>query len=363
MPWTEAELKNHLKEAVPARLYLLYGKEPYLTTHYTDQIVRLAMGKDAESDPLGQFNLQRFDGQDSSFDAIEEAAQALPLMAERKCVVVRDFDVTGGSVPFDRVMELAGDPPEDTVLIFWMDTVVPDGKKNAKWRQFLAAVEKNGVCAELKAKTPAETVKLLCSGASRRGCSLRPENARLLLEQCGEGLYRLLGELDKLCALALESGADEKKEITREMIETAATKNLEASVFDLSKALLQGQYDRAYRLLDHLFFQRQEPVAVLGVLISAYADLYRVKTAAAAGEPAESLTADFAYRGREFRLRNAAREASKISIPALRDCLETLADADMRLKSSRADKRTVLEQTVARLILTVKLDRQGERRS
>lgn len=114
MPWTEAELKNHLKEAVPARLYLLYGKEPYLTTHYTDQIVRLAMGKDAESDPLGQFNLQRFDGQDSSFDAIEEAAQALPLMAERKCVVVRDFDVTGGSVPFDRVMELAGDPPSGT---------------------------------------------------------------------------------------------------------------------------------------------------------------------------------------------------------------------------------------------------------
>lgn len=109
---------------------------------------------------------------------------------------------------------------------------------------FLAAVEKNGVCAELKAKTPAETVKLLCSGASRRGCSLRPENARLLLEQCGEGLYQLLGELDKLCALALESGEGEVKEITREMIETAATKNLEASVFDLSKALLQGQYDR-----------------------------------------------------------------------------------------------------------------------
>lgn len=361
MPFTETDLKKHLGESSPARLYLLYGQEPYLTAHYTDQVVRLAMGKDAENDPLGQFNLQRFDGQDSSWDAIEEAAQALPLMAERKCVVVRDFDVTASAVPFDRVLELAGDPPEDTVLIFWMDTVIPDGKKNTKWRQFMAAIEKNGVCAELKLKTPAETVKLLCSGASRRGCLLRPENARLLLEQCGDGLYRLLGELDKLCALALETGEGEK-EITRTMIETAATKNLEASVFDLSKSLLQGRYDTAYRILDRLFFQREEPVAVLGVLISAYADLYRVKVAETAGEPAASLTSAFAYKGREFRLRNASRDAAKLSLPALRECLEVLAEADMRLKSSRMDKRTVLEQAVAALILTGKRDRQGERR-
>lgn len=362
MPFTETELKRHLKEAPPARLYLLYGREPYLTSHYADQVVRLAMGKDAGEDPLGQFNLQRFDGQDSSWDAIEEAGEALPLMAERKCVVVRDFDVTAASVPFDRVLELAGDPPEDTVLIFWMDTVSPDGKKNAKWRKFLAAVEKNGVCAELKPKTPAETAKLLCSGAARRGCHLRPENARLLFEQCGDGLYRLLGELDKLCALALETGGDDK-EITRDMIETAATKNLEASVFDLSKSLLSGRYDTAYRILDRLFFQREEPVAVLGVLISAYADLYRVKVADAAGEPAESLAADFAYKGREFRLRNAARDAARLSLPALRECLDVLAEADMRLKSSRMDKRTVLEQAVAALILTGKRDRQGERRT
>ncbi len=360
MPWTETELKKHFKESPPARLYLLFGTEPYLTAHYARQAMRSAMGKDAEQDPLGAFNLQRFDGQDSSWDAIEEAAQSLPLMAERKCVVVRDFDVTAASAPFDRVLELVGDPPEETVLIFWMDTVVPDGKKNAKWRKFISAVEKNGICAELKSKTPAETVKLLCSGAARRGCVLRPENARLLIEQCGEGLYRLLGELDKLCAIALE-WEGKANEITRDMIEAAATKNLEASVFDLSKALLQGRYDGAYRILDRLFFQREEPVAILGVLISAYADLYRVKVADAAGEPAESLAADFAYKGKEFRLRHAARDAAKLSLPALRECLEVLAEADTRLKSSRMDKRTVLEQAVASLILTGKRDRQGER--
>ena len=63
------------------------------------------------------------------------------------------------------------------------------------------------------------------------------------------------------------------------------------------------------------------------------------------------------------RLRNAARDAARLSLPALRECLDVLAEADMRLKSSRMDKRTVLEQAVAALILTGKRDRQGERRT
>ena len=45
MPFTETELKRHLKEALPRGSYLLYGREPYLTSHYADQVVRLAMGR------------------------------------------------------------------------------------------------------------------------------------------------------------------------------------------------------------------------------------------------------------------------------------------------------------------------------
>ncbi|HCA30289.1 MAG TPA: DNA polymerase III subunit delta, partial [Ruminococcaceae bacterium] len=71
---------------------------------------------------------------------------------------------------------------------------------------------------------------------------------------------------------------------------------------------------------------------------------------------AETLADDFPYRGREFRLRNAARDCERIPLPVLRKSLEVLADADRTLKSSRADKRTVLEQTAAKLII---LSRKG----
>lgn len=341
MPLTETELKKQLGNGL-ARLYFLYGEESYLTAHYAALIAEKAVG----GDDMGGFNLQKFDGQAVSFDAIEEAAEALPLMAERKCVAVCDYDVAANGATQERLLALAADPPEDCVLIFWQDAVQPDLKKNAKWKAFAAAAEKSGVCVCFPRKTTGDIVKLLCSGAARRGNRLQPETARLLVEQCGDDLRLLLGELDKLCALAGESG-----EITREQVETAATKNLEASVFDLSKAILQGNYARAYTILHTLLSQKEEPVSILAVLSNAYADLYRAKAAANAGVQAESLAADFGCRGREFRLRNAARDCARLSLAALRESLEVLAQADGLLKSSRTDKRVVLEQTVARLIM------------
>lgn len=340
MPITEAELKKRLKEGL-APLYFLYGEECYLTAHYAAQIAEKAVGKD----DMGGFNLQKLDGQSVSFDQIEEAVEALPLMAERKCVVIRDFDVAAAGAAQERLLNLAGDPPESCVTVFWQDAVQPDLKKNAKWKAFAAAVEKTGLCVQFPRKTTGDIVKLLVSGAARRGSALTPDNAKLLVERCGDDLNLLLNEIDKLSALA--GGG----EITREHIETAATKNLEASVFDLSKALLQNNYERSYTILNTLFYQKEEPVAILAVLSGAYADLYRAKAAAQAGVPAESLAADFGYRGREWRLRNAARDSARLSLPMLRQSLEILAQADGQLKSARTDKRVVLEQTAARLIV------------
>lgn len=347
MPITEAELKKQLKEGL-APLYFLYGEETYLMAYYAQRIAELAVGKDE----LEGFNLQKFDGQSASFDAIEEAAEALPLMAERKCVVVRDWDAAAAAT-HERLLGLVSNPPEGCVLVFWQDAVQPELKKNAKWKAFAAAVEKNGVCAGFPRKSAGDIARLLCSGAGRRGCSLSADNARLLVERCGDDLNLLNNELDKLAALA-DGG-----EITRGHIEQAATRNLEASVFDLSKALLQNSYERAYTILNTLLTQREEPVSILAVLSSAYADLYRAKVAAQAGRQATELAADFGYKGREWRLRNAARDSVPLSLSMLRQSLELLAQADSRLKSSRTDKRVVLEQTAAQLIVLAKSSRQG----
>lgn len=336
---TETELKRQLKEELKP-VYVFYGEERYLSGVYADKVAEKAVG----DDDLAAFNLHKFDGRDADWNAIEEAAEALPLMAERSCVLVRDFDAAK-SPDGDRVLSWLQQPSPTCVIIFYMDTVTVDAKKSAKWKHFLAAAQKSGCVVEFPRKSASDIAKLLCSGASRRGCTLKTDTARKWVEQSGNDLTLLLNELDKLCALA-DGG-----EITADMIEAASVRQLEAKVYDLSKAIIGQRYDQAYDILGRLFAMREDPIAILAVLAGDYANLYRAKAAAAAGVPVESLAGDFGCRGREFRLRNAARDCRNLSRDTLRQSLEVLADTDTRMKSTRADNRILLEEAAARLIL------------
>lgn len=330
---TEAQLKEAIQKG-EANLYVLYGAETYLTEQYARRIAAQTVEEGFDA-----FNLQRFDGQEVTLLQLEEAVEALPLMSDRKCVLVRDFDVSAER----DVTELIARVPDSCVLVFWYITNQPDGRKSA-WKEFLKQAEQSGVVVNFARKDPSDTAKMLVGGAKRRGCRLDMAEARYLVEQVGNDLHLLLCELEKLCALA-EGG-----EITRRLIDVACPKNLETRVYDLSKAILRRRPDEAYDLLLQLKVRREEPVPVLAVLSNAFADLYRAKVAAAAGEAPTALAEDFkSYAKKEFRLRNAGRDAARIGVPALRDCLEILAATDTALKSGSGDSWVLLEQTVARL--------------
>ena len=338
MSWSESDLKQNLKEQL-CRVYLLYGEETYLTAQYTARIAGLAVSED-----LGGFNLQSFDGDTARVEQIEEAINALPLMAEQKCVILRDIDMTAGDFS-ERLLPLLEEPPETTVTVLSFLHLQPQPKKNAKWKKLLETVEKTGAVVCFSKKTAAELARILCSGAVRRGCTLSPQNAARLVEQCGEDMLLLAGELDKLAALA-DGG-----EITAQLIESAATKNLDAKVFDLSKAILRHNRDGAYGILNTLLQQQEDPIAILAVLSNAYADMYRVKIAQSAGNRPDAVAKAFsAYKGKEFRLRYAAQDAAPLSVPALRHALDILAQADTQLKQSRVPPRFVLEEVLAKLL-------------
>lgn len=338
MNLTEAALKQNIKDG-PAGVYVLYGEELYLTEQYARLIARKTVDEAYDA-----FNRQVFDGQTVTLEQLGEAVEALPLMSDRKCVLVRDMDIATADT--QRLLALIADVPAECVLIFCQLTVQPDKKKS--WQQFLRQAETVGQVVCFDRKTPEQVAKMLVSGAAKRGCELSIPDALYMVEQAGNDLTLLLNELEKLVAAA--DGT-----ITRELIDTLGTKNLEARVFDLSKAILRRQAAQAYRLLHQLFVQREESLAILGVLSNSYADLYRAKVASAGGIKAAELASSFpSYKGKEFRLRNAAGDSARMSVETLRNSLEILAKADRSIKTGRADDRTVLEETVAALMEQVK---------
>ncbi len=337
---TEAELKKQIEKADFARFYFLYGEEKYLVGYYARRIV----GKAGAEGPR-DFNLQKFDGGETGVDEIASAVEALPVMAERKCVAVANLDANAlRGAEAEKLWELLGDLPETCVLVVYALSFDFDERRDKNWKKFLAKANEAGVTVPFRRLTEARLEKLVCDGAEKRGCEMTRRNAARMLGLCGSDMQTALNELEKLCAYA--GGG----EITAEEVDLLTVKNLEARVFDLSKAIMAGNSDGAYAILGQLFYQNEEPVAILAVLSGAYLDLYRVKTALQSGCTALEPAKYFDYARKEFRLKNAGYNAKRYSDEMLRQCLGALLDADVALKSARGDRRLILEKLIAQLI-------------
>jgi len=143
-------------------------------------------------------------------------------------------------------------------------------------------------------------------------------------------------------------------QITKEMIDKLAVKCLQARIYDLSNAVVRGNYDKAYAVLDSLFAAKEDPVKVLSAISGCFVDMYRVKCAKTAGMPFDDVASYFNYRGREFALKNASRDSAALSFDQLRRSLDVIMLADNGLKSTSADSRLILEEMLVKLLLISK---------
>lgn len=337
---TEQELKKQMGTGAFAPLYILYGEEKYLVRRAAERLIDKAAG-----DSFPEFNRNELSNS-ATVDEIADAAQALPLFSEHKCVSVADFDVEEKTPSeIKKLSELLDGLPESTSLVFFYPTLHFDGKKSAKWRNFLKEADKVGCTVCCNPREVSELQRLLQREAEKAGCILSKQNAGLIIDYAGRDLTRLLNEMEKLCAFA-ETG-----EITREHVEELVSKSVETTVFLMANALVAGNHEKAYLLLDQLFYQNEEPVMVLGALAASYVDMYRVKAAVTAGLTASAAAECGEYRGKEFRLKNAERAGRGVALPVLRESLGLLLQADVALKSSRLSPRLIMDSLVARLLL------------
>ena len=336
---TESDFNLQIKSQNFKRAYFIYGEEKYLVGHYTKLLTDKILLNNNNS-----FNLQNFSSPDLNIAALNDAVEALPLFASFKCVRLFDFDVE--KEPADTVKklkEIISDVPETTVLIVSLSNLKVDLKRSSKWASFVKFFEKYGEVLNLPAMNNVKLQKQLIKWAEKLSCGLSEKNAQIVIDKCGNDLLTLKNELEKLCAYA------NKSEITAEMINGLVVENFEANVFELTKAIMAQNYERAFKVLDVLYFNKEEPIAILSVMSSVYIDIYRVKVATQNGKSIYDIAEIFDYKRKMFRLENAQRYSRNISMESVRKCLELMTETDMQLKSSKMDSKVLLEKLIAKL--------------
>lgn len=336
----EQKLKEQLKDGSLSGAYLFYGDENYLKQFYVNRVVKKCVQEGFEG-----FNLHKYDGESAVIDDVIDASQMLPMMSDKVVVLVRDYNLSAlDADSMKRFSDFLSDLPETTVLIFWMDAISFNVKKEAKWKKIVELFNKYGNAVDVEKKDKAYLVKTVVNGAQKRGKVISPADASYFVDTVGDDLNILQNELDKLCAYC-ESAID------KATIDKLSTRSMTVKAFELTKAISQKNIERAFEILNLFFSQKVEAPIILGEIISAYVDMYRAKVSVVAGEKADALASDFGYRNTAFRLTNGARDASKMTVEQLRESLNVLDKADETIKSSAGDNRLALEEVLIKLTL------------
>ncbi len=340
----EADLKKDITSKRFAPVYLIYGDDSYLKNYYKDTLAK----KSYDGDPF--FNLQRFEG-DADLQEVFDAVNQFPMMADRKCVVLSDFDFEHcGKNDFDRLVELIKNVNDTCVLIICFDTISFDAKKGNKEKKLIDTVNKaDGDCVEINHRSITALVKMLSDGAKKRGCQFGEIAARYLIEVAGNDLSTLKNELEKLCAYVGNGNP-----IDKSTIDLVSVKSIDASVYEYVKMIFSGNISLALKMLDDMFFMRIEPIAILSVTASSFVDIYRAYTANLSGKSKNDIASDFKYaKNKLFLIDRAVQNLKKFNGKKLRLILRSIADTDKALKSFSAEPRTQLEQLTVKLIYII----------
>lgn len=216
-------LKKRLSEGL-ARVYVVEGDDYYLFDK------AFLMIKNACGITLDDFNVNVFDEESFSTDKLFAATELLPIIDEKRLVVIKGGRLSEGDKK--RTTEILLHIPKTTVV------VVLDYNKNFEFlKKDFVLVDGNRMDKEL-------VKKLITAYLAKISKKIDADAMDELIESCNGYLTRIMNELNKLVCFDLDS-----ENITKESVDKLVNKDIEFSVFELTEALSKKDGDKAIRLL------------------------------------------------------------------------------------------------------------------
>ena len=301
-------------------VYLFYGEETYLREFYLAEVKKQLVPPGFEA-----FNFHRLEGKGLTVQALTEAAEAMPMMAERTMVQVTDYDPY--KLPEEQrnaLVALLSDFPSHCCLVLVFDQA--EYKPNRTYKKLHAALEKSAQAVQFAQQDQREILKWIAKRFKAAGHTIDAAAAEHLVFTCGGLMNGLIPEIEKVSAYA------KNERVTKADIDAVAAPVLEAQVFDMTGAVSKGDFDRAAEVLGSLLRLQEEPFMLLALIGKELRKLHSARVALDTGADKYSLMEQWNMRS-DYPARLLLENARRVSRPwcerALRRCFET----DLRMKS------------------------------
>lgn len=323
---TYGDLKQALKVGRVPSLLLLYGEEAY----FVEEASRLVC--DAVVAPeTRDFNLTQFHGKEFRASEVIEQAQTFPVFASRRLVMLKNIQ----DAPAEQLEVLASyldDPAAETVLLV-------TGSKIDTRRKFFKQFKQVGETLEFKKIYDNQLPSMVRDFARDQGVTFTGPALQLFCKRVGTNLVETRGELDKLISYLGQRNLAEEDDVAAVVSDTRIE-----SVFELTDALGEGQRAEALRLLNRLLDEGQAPLMVLAMLTRHFRQLWKTRELVARKTPQKDLPRLIGIS--PYFLKGLVRQSGFYGSAQYRAVFQRLLAADLALKSSAGDARTLLEGLV-----------------
>lgn len=250
--------KSILKGVIPTVCYL-YGEEPFLVERAAKALLDKAI--DAS---LKDFNLNVFYGNESKGVDIVDAAQTLPMFAERRAVLVKRAELLKAE-SLEVMLPYIQNPANSTCLLM-------TGAKIDQRKKFFLELKKHGVLVEYKRLYENKLTGFIQSEAVERGKPIDAVAAELLGALIGNNLQELSLQIEKLLVYA-----GNRPRILIDDVRTMASSSKAFTAFEFAKYLGLRDLKNSIKSLDALFMNGEEVPMMLGALTQHFRKLWRVR--------------------------------------------------------------------------------------
>ncbi len=336
MKWNE--FYQALKDGSLSSVYLFTGPEEYVKREALEALRGKLL-------PPGLEALNDTTLEGATAQQITDAAETLPMMCERRVVVVRDWAplMPGKSKNEEAETEWMSKwlehPPESCALVFYMRGE-PDGRK-----KMTTTLKKKAEVVSFDLLTDAELSRWCASRLKPRGKKLSASALNTLTYMAGRELTRLSGELDKLAAYV----GEDRTEITEADIREIVSASLEYNVFELLNSLLAGDLKKGQQTVNSLLQGGQTTMGLLAMLTRQIRQLTHMKCALDAGKPVQVVQEQLKLH--PYAAKQTARQCARLSARWLTGLYEQCVEFDYAVKNGRLRDRDALDALILQIAL------------
>ena len=271
-------------------------------------------------------------------DQLIAASETLPFMADRRLVVIRDHPaLTGRAEGDEKLTGYLASVPLSTVLLFYC-TKKPDGRK----KLYTVIKKMNGVVVFSPLKDR-ELTTFVTSAFKDLGKECDERTADYLIFTCGSDAGSLMTEIAKIASHAPDTPAVHPDEVR-----ALATPSTECTVFQMVDALVSGQHERAFRLMQNQLLNGTDRLYMLSMLLRQFRLMQHIRIMQYEKCSRDIIRSNLGVP--PFAVEQYTRQAALYTNGQIKQAVRLCLDTEYAVKSGRLNPEGSLESVMLKLI-------------